>query len=247
MAKDSFIFYRSFYEAIKSLKEKDRVKIYDAICEKSLNDNELTLVGISNSMFTLIKPQIEANNQKYENGKKGGRPKKNQSETSGFENNIENKKPKQNQNKTTGFEKTQKSKNQNETEAKANVNEECIMKMNNENVNAECKMIVQCYEENIGILAPASAELLLSYLDDLKADMIVQAIKIATQRNKRSARYIQGILADWIRKGYKNLADIENEQLSRSQDKSSVSEEEQIQKDIEMLKKFAEEEMEDDY
>ena len=55
MAKDSFIFYRSFYDAIKGLKEKERVKIYDAICEKSLNDNELNLTGISNSMFTLIK------------------------------------------------------------------------------------------------------------------------------------------------------------------------------------------------
>lgn len=228
MSKDSFIFYRSFYEAIKSLKEKDRVKIYDAICEKALNDNDIALTGISNSMFTLIKPQIEANYQKYENGKKGGRPKKNQNETIGFENNIENKKPKQNQNKTTGFEKTQKNKNQNETETKANVNEECIMKMNNE--NAECKMIIKCYEENIGMLAPASAELLLSYLDDLKADMIVQAIKIATQRNKRSARYIQGILTDWIRKGYKTLADIQDEQKNKNN-----SDKEDILQDFEGL------------
>lgn len=243
MSKDSFIFYRSFYEAIKGLKEKDRVKLYDAICEKSLNDNELTLTGISSSMFILIKPQIEANNQKYENGKKGGRPKKNQAETIGFENNIKSKKPKQNQNKTTGFENKLNIKNQNETETKANENAECIMKMNNENVNAECKMIIQCYEENIGMLAPASAELLLSYLDDLKADMIVQAIKIATQRNKRSARYIQGILADWIRKGYKNLADLQNEQ---KQDNSNISEEEKRQKDIEMLKKI-EQEIENGY
>ena len=204
MAKDSFIFYRSFYEASKSLKDKDRVKLYDAICEKSLNDEEIKLTGLADSMFKLIKPQLEANMKKYENGKKGGRPKK-QNETSGFE----NKKTKENQNETLGFENNIKNKNQNETETKANVNVEC--RMNNVNENAECKIIMKCYEENIGTVTPASAELILSYLDNATAEMIVQAIKIATQRNKRSAKYIQGILNDWIRKGYKTLADIENE------------------------------------
>lgn len=91
-------------------------------------------------------------------------------------------------------------------------------------VDEETK-IIKCYEENIGLLAPASAELLLSYLDDLSAEMIVQAIKIATQRNKRSARYIQGILRDWIRKGYKVLADIEQEQKTEKKEEKSFEQE----------------------
>lgn len=79
--KDSFIFYRSYFEAIQDLKEKDRLKVYEAICELSLNGNEINLTGISNTIFKLIKPQIVANNERYENGRKGGRPKK----TTGYE------------------------------------------------------------------------------------------------------------------------------------------------------------------
>ena len=68
--KESFVFYKSFYEALQDLKEKDRVKVYDAICELALNNNEIKLIGLSKTIFTLIKPQIMANTKRYENGKK---------------------------------------------------------------------------------------------------------------------------------------------------------------------------------
>lgn len=80
--KNSFVFYRSFYEAIQDLKEKDQLKMFKAICELALNGKELELTNQANTMFKLIKPQITANNERYINGKKGGRPKK----TTGFEN-----------------------------------------------------------------------------------------------------------------------------------------------------------------
>lgn len=70
MARDSFIFYRSYYEAMSGLKDKDKLQIFNAICELSLNDNEIKTTGIANNIFTLIKPQIVANTEKYENGKK---------------------------------------------------------------------------------------------------------------------------------------------------------------------------------
>ena len=75
MTKDSFIFYRSFYEAVKELSADEQIKVYQAICEYSLNGELPDLTGIPKAIFTLIKPQIEANNKRYENGKKGGRPK----------------------------------------------------------------------------------------------------------------------------------------------------------------------------
>ena len=59
--RDSFIFYRSFYEAIKDLPIDEKAKVFDAICELSLNFEEVELMGISKSLFILIKPQIEAN------------------------------------------------------------------------------------------------------------------------------------------------------------------------------------------
>ena len=77
MERESFIFYRSFFEALQDLKDKDRLKVYDAICESALNENDnIKLSGIAKTVFTLIKPQLEANTKKYKDGCKGGRPKK---------------------------------------------------------------------------------------------------------------------------------------------------------------------------
>jgi len=71
MNRDSFIFYRSYFESINGLKPKDKLQILNAICELSLNGNEIKMSGICQNIFTAIKPQIVANTEKYENGKKG--------------------------------------------------------------------------------------------------------------------------------------------------------------------------------
>ena len=62
--KESFVFYKSFYDALQDL------KVYDTICDLALNGNETKLTGVAKTIFTLIKPQILANTKRYENGKK---------------------------------------------------------------------------------------------------------------------------------------------------------------------------------
>ena len=79
--RNSFIFYRSFYEAINDLPKENQLEIYKAICELSLNFKDIELSGISKTIFKLIRPQLDANNTKYFNGKKGGPPKGNQNAT----------------------------------------------------------------------------------------------------------------------------------------------------------------------
>lgn len=74
--KDSFVFYRSFFEALQDLKDKDRLKVYDAICELALNENDTKLAGISKTIFTLIRPQILSNTKKYKDGQKRRKTKK---------------------------------------------------------------------------------------------------------------------------------------------------------------------------
>jgi hypothetical protein len=80
--RDSFIIYRSFYEAICDIDNDSQAQVFKAICEYCLNFQEPELQGIAKTIFKLIKPQLDANNKKYENGKlgaehgkKGGRPK----------------------------------------------------------------------------------------------------------------------------------------------------------------------------
>ena len=81
--------------------------MFDALCNYALNDVEPELTGAPSAMFKLLKPQVDANNRRYENGKKGGRPKQNQTET----------KPKPNN-------------NQNRTKVKPNVNENVNVNVN---------------------------------------------------------------------------------------------------------------------
>lgn len=101
--------------------------------------------------------------------------------------------------------------------------------------NAE---IIKCYEENIGLITPATAEILFSY-NDIDYKMIIEAIKIASVNNKRTCRYIQGILNSWINKGYKVVADIQNEQEEKEKMKQveehQETEEEKIARKIKML------------
>lgn len=80
--RDSFIFYRSFYEAFKELPRDVQGEVFTAICEYSLNGiTTENLKPIARGMFTLIKPQLDANNQRYKNGAKGGRPKTEKKQT----------------------------------------------------------------------------------------------------------------------------------------------------------------------
>ena len=105
--RDSSIFYRSFYEAINDLPEENQLAVYKSIFEYTLNFNEIPLTGISKTIFTLIKPQLDANNKKFANGKKGGRPiEEKQTETK--------KEPKENQTETKT--KTNENVNENDNE-----------------------------------------------------------------------------------------------------------------------------------
>jgi len=76
MTRDSFIFYRSFYEAISILPRDVQGEIYTAIIEYGLYGKETEqLKPVARSIFALVKPLLDSSIARYENGKKGGRPK----------------------------------------------------------------------------------------------------------------------------------------------------------------------------
>ena len=75
ITRDSFIFYRSFYEASLPLNKEQKADLFTAICELALNQNVTKTEPLVNALLTLIKPNIDANNIRYANGMKGGRPK----------------------------------------------------------------------------------------------------------------------------------------------------------------------------
>jgi hypothetical protein len=68
--RDTMIFYRSFYEAIKELEPDHQQKLYNTIFEYGLDFKEPEVTGICKTDWTLIKPQLDANLKRFENGSK---------------------------------------------------------------------------------------------------------------------------------------------------------------------------------
>ena len=191
MERDSFIFYRSFYEAIKEIPDEEQLIAYRAITEYALNGTEINIQGISKAIFTLVKPQIDANTKRYENGKKGGRkPKENQKETK--------LKPNVNDNVNVNV-------NGND-----NVNE-----YNNDNVSDSCvdglQEIIDFYNENIGLITPYGIEILSDYAKEMTKDLIILAMKKSVEADKRTIQYIKGILNNWSKQGIKTVIEAEKE------------------------------------
>ena len=73
--KTSFIFYESFCDAIESLPDEEQLKLFKAIKNYALYEKEDDMTGVVKGMWSLIKPQIDANNARFLNGRLGGRPK----------------------------------------------------------------------------------------------------------------------------------------------------------------------------
>lgn len=119
MERDSFVFYRSFYEAIKCLDDSEAIECFKAIADYALDGIEPEIEGAARAIFITVKPQIDANYRKYLNGCKGGKPKANQDIT-----------------------KTKPKDNQSETKVKPNVNVN-VNENVNENVNDKDKVDYQ--------------------------------------------------------------------------------------------------------
>lgn len=103
---ESFVFYRSFRDAIEEMSDADKLSTLLAICDYALYGIEPDLNGIlPRAVFTVARPSIDANKTRRENGVKGGRPSK---KTSGLKN------------KNQRFSKTKSTETESESESEEN-------------------------------------------------------------------------------------------------------------------------------
>lgn len=100
--RSGFVFYRSWLEAVKNLPREMQGEVLTAIIEYGLDGVTTgSLKPITSAMLAMVKPQIDANNKRLENGLKGGRPRKNKEESEPNNNQtITEEKPNINQAKT---------------------------------------------------------------------------------------------------------------------------------------------------
>ena len=76
MERDSFVFYKSWADAIDCLPEAEQVRAYRGIVRYACTGEEPEFSGVTAIIFTLARPIIDANTKRFEDGKRGGRPKK---------------------------------------------------------------------------------------------------------------------------------------------------------------------------
>ena len=157
--RDSFVFYRSFYEALAELSHSQQTKVLMALCEYALNGKEPELTGAPSAVFKLIRPQVDANNKKYENGKKGGRPV-----------NSTGSESEENQDKTKRKPKRNQSRTKQEPNVNVNVNDNVNVNENeNENENENGNGNDARARARADALPPLSDEI-QSILNEMEAD-----------------------------------------------------------------------------
>lgn len=116
MDNNSFVFYRSFAEAIVKLDPDECKACLIALCSYALDGEENAGTPTAEMFLTLVKPQIDANEQRREAGRRGGKATQKQTETSA-------KQTKANVKQTEANAKQTKAKaKQSEANANANVN-----------------------------------------------------------------------------------------------------------------------------
>lgn len=84
---EGFVFYKSFADAVDALPAEQYKAIVQSVCHYAIYGVvPEDLDPVSLAMFTLMRPQIDANNKRREAGRKGGEAKENTTEANAKQN-----------------------------------------------------------------------------------------------------------------------------------------------------------------
>lgn len=73
MERKQMTFFRSFWEAIKSLPDEERLACYDAILTYAFDGTEPKLTGAALAIFIMAKPVLDVSKRRGESGAIGGK------------------------------------------------------------------------------------------------------------------------------------------------------------------------------
>ncbi|EEL12952.1 DnaD domain protein [Bacillus cereus BDRD-Cer4] len=79
------------------------------------------------------------------------------------------------------------------------------------------------YEQHFGSLSPFAVEELSAWMEDLSEELVLKALQIAFENNKRTVAYVKGILRGWHGKGFTKVCEVEADTAKFRKKESSVS------------------------
>ena len=192
MLRPYFCAYHSYLENMELLNSEERGRLFTALLEYSKDGTLIPLTGNERFVFPGIRSQIDRDKAQWEqidnvktaNGRKGGRPKKAETEkANGLGENLKNQ-----QVISVSKKSLEKEKKKDKEKDKDNIFSSTAT------AEADISACVQAYEQNIGPIARAAFDDISRQLADLPADLICEAIGEAALNNKRSWNYVKAIL-----------------------------------------------------
>ncbi|PFR29319.1 hypothetical protein COK19_06405 [Bacillus cereus] len=94
------------------------------------------------------------------------------------------------------------------------------------------------YEQNFGSVSSYAREILSEWMGKLSEELVLKALQIAYENNKRTLAYVKGILRDWHEKGYTKLSEVEEAAVKfRKKEPSRIYETEEFLKECEEWEK----------
>lgn len=217
MKREQFTFYRSYYEAIKTLPAKELKSVLLAICSYALDEEAPVLSGIANSVFILIRPTLDSGRKKA-----GNRVNKRRTEQE------------QNENKTGQNRKEDEGEREVEREREGEVEREVERE---DDMSKSIIPVIPSAREAPPVSQPsktsaavgyflrhinasASGECLrelLDYEQKLGSDVCIYAMRYAIDEQKTAWSYIRAILAAYVRDGVKSVDDVKRRDMQRGQ------------------------------
>lgn len=205
MKRDQFTWYRSYYEALRTLPAKDFKVAVLAICAYALDEEVPSLSGVPNSVFTLIRPTLDSGRNKAAN--RLNKRKTNQEQT--------DNKPEQ-----TRKEKEGEGEREEESEREGENDMLKILPPGGGNtkspaaaagvspLSSAVAMVQADYLNRVNAAAsPASLDELAGFVEAMGPDCCRRAFDIALDERITRWSYIRGILQDKQQRGVKCLAD----------------------------------------
>ena len=205
MERSQFTWYRSYYEALRTLPAKDFKVAVLAICAYALDEEVPSLSGVPNSVFTLIRPTLDSGRNKAAN--RLNKRKTNQEQTD-------------NKSEQTRKEKEGEGEREEESEREGENDMLKILPPGGGNtkspaaaagvspLSSAVAMVQADYLNRVNAAAsPASLDELAGFVEAMGPDCCRRAFDIALDERITRWSYIRGILQDKQQRGVKCLAD----------------------------------------
>lgn len=200
MSRKYFPFYESFLDGAQDLPDDQRLQFYDAIAKYALKDENPALTGLALMCWKFAKPNLDSFIRNYDNGKKGGRPRKTPVSPivkTGVSQESE----------------TYKDKEKDREKEKEVVGRAATAAA--PRTDSGLAEIVQHYQAEIGEFPRSALDKLQRWREVFPAELIMKAFDEAAENGVRKWRYIDGILKGWQADGVKTLGDVEARREAR--------------------------------